>query len=97
MRLAAGVGALGALVTLAIITKWIWTTRSFSCPIAIQSNLPADQAGLLIQDLYTAKGTSSPSTRKDTPVRVANARHGGSKGIADRVHQHVPKGARLSS
>jgi len=49
MRLAAGVGALGALVTVAIVARWIWMSWCFTCP-TLSSTLKADEADAIVKN-----------------------------------------------
>ncbi len=52
MRLAAGVGSLGAVVTLAILTRWIWTSWGIPNP-TISSSLKAEDVDALLKNYKT--------------------------------------------
>jgi hypothetical protein len=49
MRLAAGVGSLGAVVTLAILVRWIWMSWGISSPV-LSSSLKAEDADSLVKN-----------------------------------------------
>ena len=49
LRLAAGVGALGTLVTLAILARWIWMSWGIASP-TISSGLKPDEVDALVKN-----------------------------------------------
>jgi hypothetical protein len=69
LRLAAGVGALGTVVTLAIVARWIWASWCWTCPNILSSMKP-DEIDSLIKNykLLQDQSWQSASQMFDTVV-----------------------------